>query len=67
LIKCKNIIDQKDAGDQQYIITDSSSQGEQTPLAKPKQADLVEQKRNKLATQKACAGEHAPHNKQPDH
>jgi hypothetical protein len=36
LIKCKNIIDQKDVGDQQYIITDSSSQGQQTPLAKHK-------------------------------
>jgi hypothetical protein len=35
-IKCKNIIDQKDVGDQQYIITDSSSQGQQTPLAKHK-------------------------------
>jgi hypothetical protein len=67
LIKCKNIIDQKDAGDQQYIITDSSSQEEQTPLAKHKQAKLAEQKRNKLATQKACTGEQAPQNKQPDH
>lgn len=40
-IKCKNCINKKQAGNQQYIIT-ISNQGEQTPLGEQKQAGLAE-------------------------